>query len=242
LHQGIEKEDYAYTIYGRWICAIRLRIFEHYAQSKQSYFMDGNLRIGVFYDGSHFTYAQNYFYGRKLGWLSFQPFHKLLEDYIQKRYQGFMDYKVVYAAWYQGLFTSANAEEKKLRLDRNRHQDLMHAGIETKFYPMSQTQGEKGIDVAMAIDILQAGMTEVMDVAVLVTGDGDFVPLVRALMKYGVTVVVAYFEYEDNGRKSFANERLKLASNCVIDINSLEHVREYKNQFKLLFKEFKTEA
>jgi len=29
--------------------------------------MDGILRIGVFSDGSHFTYAQNYFYGRKLG-------------------------------------------------------------------------------------------------------------------------------------------------------------------------------
>lgn len=204
--------------------------------------MEGNLRIGVFYDGSHFVYAQNYFYGRKLGWLSFQPFHKLLEDYIQKNYQGFNDYKVVYAAWYQGLFTSAHAEEKKLRLDRNRHHDLMHAGIETKFYPMSQTQGEKGIDVAMAIDILQIGMEGIMDVAVLVTGDGDFVPLVRALMKKGVTVVVAYFGYDDNGRKSFANERLKEASNCVLDINGLEHDREYKTKFKLLFKEIKTES
>ena len=61
-------------------------------------------------------------------------------------------------------------------------------------------------------------------------------------MKKGVTVVVAYFEYEDNGRKSFANERLKEASNCVLNINSLEHDREYKNQFKLLFKEVKAEA
>lgn len=32
-------------------------------------------RIGVFYDGSYFTYAQNFFYhNRKLGWLDFQPF------------------------------------------------------------------------------------------------------------------------------------------------------------------------
>ena len=204
--------------------------------------MEGNLRIGVFYDGSHFSYAQNYFYGRKLGWLIFQPFHHLLESYIQKHYQGFADYKVVYAAWYQGLFTSVNADEKQLRRDRNRHHDLMHAGVETKFYPMSQSLGEKGIDVAMAIDILQVGMEGIMDVAVLVTGDGDFVPLVRALMKKGITVVVAYFGYEDSGRKSFANERLKEASNCVLDINSLEHDRDYKNQFKHLFREFKPDT
>jgi len=203
--------------------------------------MDRILRLGVFYDGSHFTYAQNYFYGRDHKWLTFQPFHKLLEDYIQKRYQGFLDYKVVYAAWYQGLFTSVKADEKKLRLDRNRHHDLMHAGIETKFYPMSQSAGEKGIDVAMAIDILQIGLDEIMDVAILITGDGDFVPLVRALMKRGMAVVVAYFEYEEKERRSFANERLKEASTYALNINELENGREYKTQFKSLFKEFKAE-
>lgn len=203
--------------------------------------MDGILRIGVFYDGSHFTYAQNYLYGRGLGWLSFQPLHRLFEDYTRKHYQGYLDYKVVYAAWYQGLFTSTHSDDKKLKLDRNRHHDLMHAGIETKFNPMSQTQGEKGIDVAMAIDILQIGMEGIMDVAILITGDGDFVPLVRALMKKGMSVIVAYFEYEDNGKKSFANERLKEASNYTLNINGLETDKEYKNQFKSLFKDFKAD-
>ncbi len=201
--------------------------------------MKGMLRIGVFYDGSHFTYAQNYFYGRGSGWLSHQPFHRLLEDYVRHNFQGFMDYKVVYSSWYQGLFTAANADEKKLKLDRNRHHDLMHAGVETKFYPMSQSQGEKGIDVAMAIDILQIGIEGIIDVAILVTGDGDFVPLVRALMKRGISVIVAYFDYEEGDRKSFANERLKEASNYALNINGLEHDKQFKNHFKSLFKEFK---
>jgi uncharacterized LabA/DUF88 family protein len=202
--------------------------------------MNGVLRVGVFYDGSHFTYAQNHFYGRKLGWLCFQPFHSLLETYLRKHYQGFLDHKVVYSAWYQGLFTTAKADEKKLKLDRNRH-DMMHAGIETKFFPMSQTQGEKGIEVA-AIDIFQIGMDGIIDVAVLVTGDGDSVPLMRALMKRGIIVVVAYFGYEENGKKSFANQRLKDSCNYVLDINSLETDREFKTQFKSLFKEFKAEV
>ncbi len=202
--------------------------------------MEGILRIGVFYDGSHFNYAQNHFWGKKLGWLSFQPMHKLFEDYIRKHYQGFLDYKVVYAAWYQGLHPTTQATEKNLKLDRNRHQDLLHAGIEAKFHPMSQTQGEKGIDVAMAIDILQVGIEGTIDVAILVTGDGDFVPLVRALMKKGMGVIVAYFEYEEDGRKSFANERLKDACNFVLNINSLEKDKDYKNTFKSLFKQLDT--
>ena len=147
--------------------------------------MQGLFRIGVFYDGNHFNYAQNYFYGNGYGWISFQPFHRLLEDYIRKQIQGDYDYKVVYAAWYQGLFSASNAEEKHLKLDRHRHHDLMHAGIDTKFQPMSQTSNtEKGIDVAMAIDVLEVGLTDVIDLAILVTGDGDFVPLVRSLMKH----------------------------------------------------------
>ena len=199
--------------------------------------MEGILRIGVFYDGNHFTYAQNYFWGQKLGWLSFPPFHKLIEDYSRKHYPGFFDYKVVNSAWFQGLFTSPNAEEKRLKLDRNRHHDLMHAGIESKFFPMSQSHNnEKAVDVAMAIDIMQIGLDGSCDVVVLVTGDGDFVPLVRALMKRGIVVMVAYFEYEEDGRKSFANERLKEACNYAININGLEKDKEFKNAFKSLFK------
>lgn len=195
------------------------------------------LRIGVFYDGSHFTYAQNYFYGQKLGWLTFQPFHRMMETIAQKHHQGFLEYKVVYASWYQGLFSSSRADDKQMKRDRNRHHDLMHAGIETKFHPMSQTKGEKGIDVAMAIDILEIGIEGAIDVAVLVTGDGDFVPLVRALNKRGIIVILAYFDYEDNGRRSFANERLKDACNHTININELQKDKEYRTVFKSLFRE-----
>jgi uncharacterized LabA/DUF88 family protein len=199
--------------------------------------MQGLFRIGVFYDGSHFNYAQNYFYGQGQGWLSFKPFHKLIEEYIRKHIQGDFEYKVVYAAWYQGLYTASNSDEKHLKLDRQRHHDLMHAGIDTKFLPMAQTCNiEKGIDVAMAIDILEVGLSEVIDLAVLVTGDGDFVPLVRSLMKHSITVALAYFEYEEGGRKSFANERLKDACSIAINVNALETDRDFKTSFKSLFK------
>jgi uncharacterized LabA/DUF88 family protein len=200
--------------------------------------MSGNslCRIGVFYDGSYFAYAQNYFnHTRKLGWLQFRPFHVLLETLMKEREAGFSSYKVVYGAWFQGLLTPAQADEKKLLRDRQLHHNLMHAGIEAKFLPMSQAQGEKGVDVALALDAVQLANDGKLDVAVLVTGDGDMVPLVRALLKNGVRVMIAYFEYEDGKDRSFANERLLATSSYEVNVNRLEQDEEFKGAFKSLF-------
>jgi len=65
-------------------------------------------RIGVFYDGSFFAYAQRYYYHeRDLGWLKFQPLHTFIEAFIKQKEQGYASYKVVYAAWHQGLSSRA---------------------------------------------------------------------------------------------------------------------------------------
>ena len=195
-------------------------------------------RIGVFYDGSFFAYARRYYYQeRNLGWLRYLPFHTFIEAFIAKKEQGYASYRVVYAAWHQGLFTSKNATPEQLRFDRNQHHDLMHAGIEPKYLPMSQTLGEKGTDVALAVDALQVGLDGKIDIAVLVTGDGDFVPLVRALNKQGVRVLVAHFEFQTkDGKKSFVNERLLSVVNYAVDVNALENDKEYKEAFNSLFR------
>jgi len=158
-------------------------------------------------------------------------------------FAGYASYRVVYAAWHQGLFTSKKATPEQLRFDRNLHHDLMHAGVEPRYLPMSDTRGEKGVDVALAVDALQIGLGNTIDIAVLVTGDGDFVPLVRALNKQGVRVLVAYFKFEtQDGKKSFINERLLSVVNYAVDINALENEREYKQAFKSLFQKGADEA
>jgi uncharacterized LabA/DUF88 family protein len=102
---------------------------------------------------------------------------------------------------------------------------------------MSESRGEKGIDVALAVDTLQVGLGGTIDVGVLVTGDGDFVPLVRALNKQGVRVLCAYFEFQTkDGKKSFINERLLSVVNHAVDINGLENDKDYKQAFKSLFR------
>ncbi len=92
------------------------------------------LRIGVFYDGTFFTKAQNYFWGQKKGWLSFQEFHKLLEKFVSSKEQGHSAYKVVYSAWFQGLYKESLAPEDKLRLDRKRHHDLYMQELNLKMF------------------------------------------------------------------------------------------------------------
>ena len=195
-------------------------------------------RIGVFYDGSHFAYAQRYFYhDRKIGWLVFQPLHSFLEEFIRTKEQGFFSYKVVYASWHQGLFPIKEATEKQLRNDRNLHQDLLHARIEPKYLPMAQSGREKGTDVALTVDTLQTGLDGKIDIAVLVTGDGDFVPLVGALNKHGIRVVAAYFKFTDKeGNRSFINERLLRSCNYEVDISALEKDREFTSMFRSLFR------
>ena len=193
-------------------------------------------RLGVFYDGSFFSHAQRYFYHeRDLGWLSFRPLHVFFETFISRKEQGYASYKVVYASWHQGLSSAKDVTEEQLRFDRNVYHDLMHAGIEPKYLPMSQ-RGEKGTDVALAVDALQVGLDGKIDIAVLVTGDADFVPLVRALNKLGIRVLGAYFEFTDNrGKKCFINERLLRCCNYAIDITTLDSDREFKSHFKGLF-------
>lgn len=46
-----------------------------------------------------------------------------------------------------------------------------------KYLPTSQSgKSEMGSDVALAIDAMQVGLEGKIDIAVLVSGDGDFVP------------------------------------------------------------------
>jgi len=194
-------------------------------------------RVGVFYDGTYFIHAQQYFYHRRgLGWLTFSQFHTLLENFVKEKEQDFTAFKVIYAGWYQGLFPSNQATEDDLRYERKRYQDLVLAGIEPKYEPMSYSQKEKGVDVAMAVDALQMAFQDRIDIVVLVTGDGDFVPLVRALMKQPLRVMAAYFEYEHEAGRSFINQRLLAACNYTLNITALEKDRKYQAAFQELFR------
>jgi uncharacterized LabA/DUF88 family protein len=184
-------------------------------------------RIGVFYDGSYVSKAAKFFdHEEDAGLLRFRPFHEYIRKRVRPHEPGYSKYRVVYAAWFQGVFTAKDANEKQLRADRDQHHDLMHAGIQAKCLPMSQSGVEKGVDVALAVDAIQAALEDKIDVAALVTGDGDYVPLVHALQNAGVATTAVCFRFEGKVSKGYINPRLVKAVNYTLDVTGMaEHER-----------------
>jgi len=55
-------------------------------------------------------------------------------------------------------------------------------------------QRTKGVDISLTKDMLLQAFLGNYDIAVLVAGDGDFIPLVEEVKRLGRRVVVAFFE------------------------------------------------
>ena len=72
----------------------------------------------------------------------------------------------------------------------------------------------KGMDIAIAKDILAHGFRDNYDLMVLFAGDGDYVPLVEEVKRLGKIVVIAFFEEEG------MNPDLRLASDFFVPIDA----------------------
>jgi uncharacterized LabA/DUF88 family protein len=82
--------------------------------------------------------------------------------------------------------------EQQEFLDALRHMPYLEVRLgKTKL--AQGTVVEKGIDIMLATDMLYLAWTGVYDVAILVSGDGDFAYAVQQLKNLGKHVEVAYF-------------------------------------------------
>ena len=81
------------------------------------------------------------------------------------------------------------------------------------------TTQEKGSDINLAVNMISKGYQNAYDIAILVSGDSDYIPVVRELHHLGKIVVLAalpnqniskYNEYKDG----FVKINLKLLNNC----------------------------
>ena len=69
--------------------------------------------------------------------------------------------------------------------------------LEVRLGSMKLSQGtpvEKGVDIMLATDLLRFGWNNLYDVAILVSGDGDFAYALQTAKNMGKHVEVAYFE------------------------------------------------
>ena len=156
-------------------------------------------RIGVFYDGNYFSHVSNYYlYNHdRHRRLSITGLHNFARGEVAKAEGTDVRFcQVVDAHFFRGRLSATDAEKQsRLMGDRIFDDVLMREGIVTHYLPLAN-DGEKGIDVALALEVLELSVYKRFDVCVLITGDRDFVPLVRKLNTLGTRVMLFGWEFQ----------------------------------------------
>lgn len=221
-------------------------------------------RVMVFYDGNYFKQGQLYFrYSAKRGWFSLPELHKLFEKYVASKTKASTDVtKVVAAHYYDGRVTTNVADGEQLQRERDFEMALIDAGIVPHYLPVKETLkpgatpeettyklAQKGVDVELAIGVLDLAHADRYDVAVLVTGDGDFVPLVRCITSLGKHAMIAHFDIEPwtddqkkNHRGTYCARALIDAASWSLNFNQLVKDPDWRTEVKSLFFKPKTET
>jgi len=107
----------------------------------------------------------------------------------RKLYGG--SYPLQYSAVRAHYYTSAVGDDVRLASVRDA---LWRIGFTAAvFKKEKQTGRSKGVDISLATDLLSYGFKGAYDVAVLVAGDRDYVPLIQEVKRLGRSVSVAFF-------------------------------------------------
>ncbi|WP_338871620.1 NYN domain-containing protein [Spirosoma sp. SC4-14] len=161
-------------------------------------------RIGVFYDGNYFLHVSNYYnYSHeRRSRISISGLHAFIrrqvaeEEEVNERLCQIVD-----AHYFRGRLNAheANQRGNQLFYDRLFDDILMSEGVVTHYLPVKTYQGyrqEKGIDVWLALEAFELAQYKKFDVVVLITSDGDYVPLIRKLNTLGSRIMVLSWDFE----------------------------------------------
>lgn len=148
-------------------------------------------RVGVFID------VENLYYSAKNLFKARVNFNQILKDTVKNR-------KLIRAIAY---VIRTESGEEKIFFDA-----LTRLGIETKIKDLQIYNGFKKADWDVGITVDAIKISASLDVILLLSGDGDFVPLVEYLKNHGKQVEVAAFS------KS-TSSKLKEAADDFFDIS-----------------------
>lgn len=173
-------------------------------------------RIGIFYDGAYFAHVSDFYlysHERKAR-ISIQGLHALIRDEVAGREQTDVRYcQIVEAHYFRGRFSADNVRrfdaqrpeaDSTLYRERKFEDALIKAGVTPHFLPIfandeNRPPREKGIDVWLALEAFDCTRSKGLNVVVLVTGDGHYVPLVRKLNGLGARVMVTAWDLSIDG-------------------------------------------
>jgi len=164
-------------------------------------------RIAIFIDGWNFKYATFDSFGIRVDFTRFLDYFRqnaiLLRAYY---YTGEWDTSAI--EWYIRVTQPEDSEAKKKELEEQAQSErgfwrfLDRNGYKVVRKPVRIQRSRDGrvlpkadLDLELAIDMLT--LADKCEKQILVSGDGDFVPLVEAIQSRGVRVVVVSTQHPD---------------------------------------------
>lgn len=158
-------------------------------------------RVGIFIDGGYLVTVSNYYaYNHPRGArIALQGIMDFACTFVADRMATRRELCQVAAAhYYRGRLAASVAAQRDV-VEKERFFDdmLSKLGITPHYLPLVR-DAEKGIDVWFALDVYDMAIRDAYDIAVLITGDGDFVPLIQKLNERGVPSIVMAWEINDH--------------------------------------------
>lgn len=89
-------------------------------------------------------------------------------------------------------------------------------GWQPCFLPGRELGREKGVDIGLAVDLVRK--LEDYDMAVLFSGDGDYVPAVQVIQEAGKLLALMEFEFRSGEMLRGTSRRLSQRKNLVIEV------------------------
>jgi uncharacterized LabA/DUF88 family protein len=167
-------------------------------------------RIAVFYDGHYFQTVYNAFRKRHRRTIDIGRLHKLIVEKTQSKllFNDAAPCEITDAHYFRGRATKEQRdnfpEYESLETLQVIDEILFQNGVVTHYFPLvektsedgSSRLGEKFVDVALAISAMEVALRDEADVIALITGDADFVPLVRRVNSFRKRVILCSYEDE----------------------------------------------
>jgi len=156
-------------------------------------------RIGVFYDGNYFFHVSNYYHynHERRARISVSGLHEFIRDQVARSEGSDLKYcRIVDAHYFRGRPKAQDAEQRGILVRERIFDDiLVREGVVTHYLPLGP-EGEKGVDVWLALEAYELAINKRFDVIVLVVCDGDFLPLVRKLNTLGTRVMLLAWDFK----------------------------------------------
>ena len=169
-------------------------------------------RVMIFIDGSNFYHGMRDILGKVN-----VDYKKFISKLVGNRY-------LVRAYYYTPIIDKEEAEEQF----HSQHRFITYLSdipyVQVKFGKLVR-QGEalveKSIDVRLAVDMVHYAALDYYDIAILISGDGDFIPAVETVKELGKQVECAFFLPETaitlkQNVDVFIELNKKFLSDCII--------------------------